>query len=76
MTRHGMVQMSAAGAVPPATDRCAPFVIFDAEGNAHDRIPGRQHRADAQRSGLSASKPLPPDNAPAIADISGKSNSP
>ena len=76
MTRHGMVQPSAAGAQPPATDPRASMVIIDADRVAPSRAPGRQHRAEAQRSGLSASIPALPDGGRAIADISRKSKSP
>jgi hypothetical protein len=40
------------------------------------RVPGRQHRVDAQRSGLSVSIPAHPSGGRAIADISRKSKSP
>jgi hypothetical protein len=76
MTRHGMVEPSTAGAQPPATDPRAPMVIIDVDRAAPNCVPGRQYRAEAQRSGLSASIPVPPNDAPAIADTSPKSKSP
>lgn len=76
MTRHGMVQASAAGASPPATDLRAFMVIIAADRVATSRAPGRLYRADAQRSGLSASITPLPDGGRAIADISRRSKSP
>jgi hypothetical protein len=55
MTRHGMVKTSAAGAPPPATYPRAFMVIIAADRVATGSVPGRLNRADAQRSGLSAS---------------------
>jgi hypothetical protein len=52
------------------------MVIIEAERAASGRPPSRQYRAEAQRSGLSASKPPSPDDGRAIADISRKSKSP
>jgi hypothetical protein len=77
MTRHGLLHSSvAAGAQPPATNPHAPVVIIESEREASGRPPSRQHRAEAQRSGLSASNPPSPDGGRAIADISRKSKSP
>ena len=76
MTRHGMVQPSAAGTQPPATDRRTSMVMIDADRAAPSRRPSRQHRAEAQRSGLSAFIPALPDGGRAIADICRKSKSP
>lgn len=76
MTRHGMVQPSAAGTQPPATDRCTSVGIIDTVRAAPSRPPSRQHRAEAQRSGLSALTPALPDGGRAIPDISRKSKSP
>ncbi len=76
MTRHGMVQPSAAGTQPPATDRRTPMVIIDADRPAPGRPPSRQHRAEAQRSGLSAFTPALPDGGHAIADICRNPKSP
>jgi len=76
MTRHDMIQPPAAGDQPPATDRRASMVINDPDRAASSRPPGRQYRAEAQRSGLSASIPALPNGGRAIADISSKSKSP
>ena len=76
MTRHAMVDPSAAGTQPPTTDLRAPMVIIDAERAASSRAPGRQHPAEAQRSGLSASMPALPDGGHAIPDISRNPKSP
>ena len=76
MTRHGMVQPSAAGTQPPATDPRVSMVIIDADRGASGRAPSRQHRAEAQRSGLSASIPALPGGGRAIADISRNPKSP
>ncbi|TJV54716.1 MAG: hypothetical protein E5X80_34450, partial [Mesorhizobium sp.] len=62
MTRHGIIQHSAAGTQPPATHRRTSMVIIDADSAAPSRVPGRQHRLEAQRSGLSASNPPSPDD--------------
>ena len=76
MTRHGMVQPSAAGTQPPATDPRASMVIIDADRAELSRPPFRQHRAEAQRSGLSAFTPELPDGGRAIADICRNPKSP
>ncbi|RWG08632.1 MAG: hypothetical protein EOQ53_24735 [Mesorhizobium sp.] len=76
MTRHGMVQPSAAGTQPPATDRRTSMVTIDSDRASPSRPPSRQHRAEAQRSGLSAFTPELPDGGRAIADIGRKSKSP
>ncbi|TPM07356.1 hypothetical protein FJ940_11840 [Mesorhizobium sp. B2-3-7] len=76
MTRHGMVQPSAAGTQPPAMDRRTPMMIIDSDRAAPSRPPSRQHRAQAQRSSPSASNPPLPGGDRAIADISRKSKSP
>ena len=52
------------------------MVIIDAERAASSRAPGRQHPAEAQRSGLSASMPALPDGGHAIPDISRNPKSP
>lgn len=49
MTRHGMIQL-AVGVQPPATDPRAPMVIIDVDRVAPNRVPGRQYRAEAQRT--------------------------
>jgi hypothetical protein len=52
------------------------MVILNAEGVASGRPPSRKHRAEAQRSGLSASNPALPDAGRAIADTSRNPKSP
>jgi hypothetical protein len=52
------------------------MVIINADRAAASRPPSRQHRAQAQRSGLSASTPELPDTGRIIADICRKSKSP
>jgi hypothetical protein len=76
MTRHGMVQPSAAGAQPLATDRSTSVVIVGSDRAAPSRPPSRQHREEAQRSGLSAFTPDLPDGGRAIADIRRNPKSP
>ncbi|TPL71625.1 hypothetical protein FJ954_18835 [Mesorhizobium sp. B2-3-15] len=76
MTRHGMVQPSAAGTQPSATGPRVSMIIADADRTAPSRPLSRQHRAEAPRSGLPASNSVPPGDAPAIADISSRSKSP
>lgn len=76
MTRHGMLQPSAAGTQPPATDPRVSMVINDPDRAAPNRVPGRQYRAEAQRSGPFASNPALPRGDRAIADIRRKSKSP
>jgi hypothetical protein len=76
MNRHGMVEPSAAGAQPPAMDLHASMAIADTDTVAKRRLPGRLRRAEAQRSGLSASIPAPRGGDHAIADISRRSKSP
>lgn len=76
MTRHGMIQRSAAGAQPPATDPRASMVIIAADRVAMSRVQGRPDRAEAQRSGLSASTSAFPSGGRAIADIGRNSKSP
>ena len=76
MTRHRMIQPSTAGTQPPATDARVPIVIIEADRAAPSRAPEREHRAEAQTSGLSASIAVLADGGRAIADISRKSKSP
>jgi hypothetical protein len=76
MIRHGMIQAQAAGAQPPAPDPRVSMVIINADRTAPSRPPSRQHRAQAQRSGLSAFTPELPDTGRTIADICRKSKSP
>ena len=76
MTRHGKVQPSAAGTQPSATDRRTAMVIIDSDRAAPSRPPFGQHRAEAQRSGLSAFNPELLDGGRAIADICRNPKSP
>ncbi|PZV37165.1 hypothetical protein B5V02_17605 [Mesorhizobium kowhaii] len=76
MTRHGRVQPSAAGTQPSASDPRASIVIIDVDRAASDYAPSRRCRADAQRSGLSASIPALPAGSRAIADTGRNPKSP
>jgi len=76
MTRHGVVEPSAAGAPPPATDPRVSMVTIATDGVATSHVQGRLNRAEAQRSGPSASIPTPPSGGRAIADIGRSSKSP
>jgi hypothetical protein len=76
VTRHGMVQRSAAGTQPPATDRRTSMVVIDPDTATPSRPPSRQHRAGAQRSDLSASIPALPGGGRAIGDTSRNPKSP
>lgn len=76
MTRHDMVEPTAADASPPATNPRASMVIIDADMHSPGPVPGRQNRANEQRSGLSASTSALPSGGRAIADISRSSKSP
>jgi hypothetical protein len=76
MTRHGMVEPSAAGARPPAADPRASTVTNAADSAPKSLVRDRLDRADAQRSGLSVSIPTPPSGGRAIADIGRSSKSP
>ena len=76
MTRHGMVEPTAAGAPPLATKPRAATAIADADMRPSGPVPGRQHRAKAQRSGLSASTSALPGGGRAIAYIGRRSKSP
>jgi hypothetical protein len=76
MTRHGMVEPSAAGAPPPATDTRAPTAIAEADGGVTSRASDRQHRSKEQRSSLSAFPSARSRSGRAIADTSRKRKSP
>ena len=76
MTRHGMIEPSAAAIQPPAADSRASKVTIAADEVATSRVPGRQYRAEAQRSGPSASTSALPSGSRAIADIGRSSKSP
>ncbi|UUP16447.1 hypothetical protein NTH_00894 [Nitratireductor thuwali] len=68
MTRHAMIQPTTAGIQPPAADPRASIVISEPDRAAPFRAQVRQHRAAAQRSGLSVSIPVIPDGGRATAD--------
>lgn len=76
MTRHCMVEPSAEGAQPPATDPRASMLTIAADRVATSRMLSQQYRAEAQRSGLSASIPTLPSDGRAIADTDRRSKSP
>jgi hypothetical protein len=76
MIRHGMVDPSAAGAPPPATNPRVSMVIIATDRGATSLGRDRLNRAKAQRSGLSASIPTLPSGARAIADIGRSSKAP
>jgi hypothetical protein len=54
MTRHVMIQMSAAGAAPPATEPCAHLVIIGTDKAASNGATCQQHQAEEQRNVPSA----------------------
>lgn len=76
MTRHGVIQSSATGTQPPATNPRVLMAVIDADRAAPSRPPGPQSRTEEQRSGLSASMSALPDGGRAIADTSQKPKSP
>lgn len=76
MTRHGMIQLQAAGAVPPVTDERESMVAIAASRIATSRVQGRLNRAKVRQRGLSASTSALPRTSRAIADIGRKSKSP
>jgi len=76
MIRHGMVEPTAAGAWPPATDPRASTVNIAADRGATSLVRDRLDRAEAQRSRLFASIPTHPGGGRAIADIGRSSKSP
>lgn len=76
MTRHGIIQLQAAGAALPATELRAPMVTSAADGIATSGAQGRQHRTVAQQSLQSASISALPSGSRAIADIDRRSKSP
>lgn len=75
MTRHGVIQ-PAVGAQPPAMDPRVFMAIPEANKRAYGPAPGRKHRAEIQRSGLSASITALPRGGPATADTGRRSKSP
>jgi len=76
MTRHGMVEPSAAGARPPASDPCATSFNIAADRVATGLMQDPPDRAEAQRSGPSASTIALPGTGCANADIGRRSKSP
>ncbi|MER9902152.1 hypothetical protein [Mesorhizobium sp. M0130] len=76
MTRHGMIERSAAGAAPPATGPRAPLAIIGTDSAGLSRLTGRPSYPEVQRSGLTALNPVLSGKAPTIADTSRKSKSP
>jgi len=76
MTRHGMVEPTAADVPPPATNPRAATAIADADMGLPEPVPGRLNRAEEQRSGLSASTIALPSAGRANADIGRRSKSP
>ena len=76
MTRHGVVQTSAAGAQPPATDPRTPMVTAAADRPTTSNVRGRQYRSEAQRSGLCALTSALYSNGLAEVDIGCTSKSP
>lgn len=76
MTRHGMIQLPTTDAQPAAKYSRVSMMIIVVDRVTTSRGPGLQHRAEAQQSGLSASNPVPPGDASAIADIRCRSKSP
>lgn len=76
MTRHGLVETTAADASSPATDTRAFMAIADADMRPTGQVPGRQHSAEAQRSGLSVFTSALPCGGRADADIGHCSKSP
>ena len=76
MIRRGMVQTSVAGPQPPATTPRTSMVTIAADSVATSLVQDRLDRAEAQRSGLSASIPALPSGGRAIADIDRRSKSP
>ncbi|MER8577047.1 hypothetical protein NKH19_32990 [Mesorhizobium sp. M1338] len=76
MTPHGMIQPSATGTQPPATDPPVSTVIIDAEPVASGRATSRRYRMAERQSGPAASNPPLAGGGRAIADTSRKSKSP
>lgn len=76
MTRHGMVEPSAAGARPTATNPRASIVNIAADSIATSLVRDRLDRTEALRSRLFASTPTIPTRDHAIADIGRRAKSP
>jgi hypothetical protein len=76
MTRHGLVENPAADATSPATDPRATTVNIAADRVARVLMRDPPDRAEAQRSGLSASTMDLPSAGRANADIGRSAKSP
>lgn len=76
MTRHGIIEPSAAGARPPASDPRASIVKIAADRVATSLVLDRLDRAEAQRSRPFASISTLPSGGRAIADIGRRAKSP
>lgn len=76
MTRNGIVEPSAAGARPQASDPRASIVKIAADSVATSLVLDRLDCAEAQRSRLFASIPTHHSGGRAIADIGRRSKSP
>ncbi len=76
MTRHGMVENTAADDTSPATDTRTSMAIADADMRPPRTVPGRQYRATEQRNGLTTTNTALPSVGRAIADIGRSSKSP
>ena len=76
MTRHGLFHPQALGAAPPATGPRGPVVTVAADRPTPSNVRGRQYRAEAQRSGLSASTTALPTVGRAIANVGRSAKSP
>jgi hypothetical protein len=76
MTRHGMLEPTAAGARPPASDTRASMVKIAADSVETSLVRDRLDCADSQRSRLFASIPTHPSSHRTRADIDRSSKSP
>ncbi len=76
MTRQGMVEPTAADVPPPATNPCATSFNIAADKVATGLMRDPPDRAEAQRSGPSASTIALPSTGCANADIGRRSKSP
>ncbi len=76
MTRHGMIQLQAVGALAPATDSRVPMVTFAADRLTKSLVRDRLDRVEAHRSSLSVSITTPLGTGCAHADIGCRSKSP
>ena len=76
MTRHGMVEPTAAGAQPPASDPRASTFKIAADSVATNLVRDRLDCTEAQRGRLFASIPTFPSGGRATADIGRSSKSP